>query len=147
MSPTSTNHGSLIVERDVSSIDAELVFDVHNDNTTPLRQQPQARRSIDPHHEHDHEHDHRLPTTPTTPTPPQPAPPTFPDGTLLINAQTGEIDQYSGAARHLISPPVAAKMGITSAQLTSVTADKFNLIPAGSGLLPRRDVPAECADR
>ena len=55
---------------------------------------------------------------------------------MLINAQTGEVDQYSGAARHLISPPVAAKMGITPAQLTAVTADKFNLIPAGKDYFP-----------
>jgi hypothetical protein len=75
-------------------------------------------------------------STASAPTTPQPAPPTFPDGTLLINAQTGEIDQYSGGDRHLISPPVAAKMGITSAQLTSVTADKFNLIPAGQDYFP-----------
>lgn len=75
-------------------------------------------------------------TTPATPASPQPAPPTFADGTLLIDAQTGEIDRYSGAERHLISPPVAAKMGITSAQLTAVTADKFNLIPSGQDYFP-----------
>lgn len=55
---------------------------------------------------------------------------------MLINALTGEIDHYSGAARHLISPPVAAKMGITPAQLTSITADKFDLIPPGEDFFP-----------
>jgi hypothetical protein len=55
---------------------------------------------------------------------------------LLINAQTGEIDQYNSGARHLISPPVAARMGITTAQLTAVTSDKFNLIAQGSDYFP-----------
>jgi hypothetical protein len=55
---------------------------------------------------------------------------------LLVNAQTGEIDQYSSATRHLISPPVAASMGITSAQLTSLTSSTFNLIPAGQDYFP-----------
>jgi hypothetical protein len=55
---------------------------------------------------------------------------------LLINAQTGEIDQYSSRARHLISPPVAAKMGITTLQLTSVTDDKFKLITQGLDYFP-----------
>jgi hypothetical protein len=76
------------------------------------------------------------PATPPTPTPPPPAPPTFPDGTLLVNAQTGELAQYSAGARHLISPPVAAKMGITPAQLTPVTSDKFTLIPLAQDYYP-----------
>jgi hypothetical protein len=63
-------------------------------------------------------------------------PPTFAEGTLLINAQTGEIDQYSGGVRHLISPPVAAKMGITAAQVTLVSTDKFSLIPPGQDYFP-----------
>src|SRR5208337_1463606 len=78
-------------------------------------------------------------TTPTptpTPTPPAPTPPTFPGGTLLVDAQTGEIDQYNDGSRHLISPPVAAQMGITVAQLTTVTAANFNLIPQGADYFP-----------
>src|SRR5271157_2160295 len=78
-------------------------------------------------------------TTPTptpTPTPPAPTPPTFPDGTLLVDAETGEIDQYNDGSRHLISPCVAAKMGITAAQLTTVTAANFNLIPQGADYFP-----------
>src|SRR5208283_5588867 len=78
-------------------------------------------------------------TTPTptpTPTPPAPTPPTFPDGTLIVDAETGEIDQYDGGSRHLISPPVAAQMGITAAQLTPVTAANFNLIPKGADYFP-----------
>src|SRR5208282_3143418 len=72
-----------------------------------------------------------------TPTPtPTPAPPTFPDGTLLVDAETGEIDQYDDGSRHLISPPVAARMGITTAQLTPVTAANFNLIPQGADYFP-----------
>ena len=74
--------------------------------------------------------------TPGTSPSPQPAPPTFPDGTFLVNAQTGEIDQYSGSHRHLISPPVAARMGISSAQLTALTSNTFNQIPAGSDYFP-----------
>ena len=68
--------------------------------------------------------------------PPKPAPPTFADGTLLVNAQTGEIDQYKAGERHLISPPVAAKMGITPSQLTPVVAAQFNLIPQGPDYFP-----------
>lgn len=48
---------------------------------------------------------------------------------MIENAETGEIDQYDDGSRHLISPPVAAQMGITAAQLTPVTAANFNLIP------------------
>lgn len=74
-------------------------------------------------------------TTPTT-TPPAPAPPSFAEGVMLINSQTGEIAQYSGGTRHLISPPVATKMGLTAGQLTAVTADKFSLIPPGQDYFP-----------
>jgi hypothetical protein len=62
--------------------------------------------------------------------------PTFADGALLFNAQTGEIDQYSGGLRHLISLPVVAKMGITAAQLITVSNDKFSLIPTGQDYFP-----------
>jgi hypothetical protein len=74
-------------------------------------------------------------TPPTTPTPSTPAP-TFPDGTILRNEQTGELGQYSGGARHLISPPVAAKMGLTQAQTTSITSDVFKAIPKGNDYFP-----------
>jgi hypothetical protein len=53
-----------------------------------------------------------------------------------VNAQTGEIDQYSGGARHLISPPVAAKMGITQSQLTPVSSAQFDLITQGPDYFP-----------
>jgi hypothetical protein len=55
---------------------------------------------------------------------------------LLTNAQTGELAQYSGGNRHLISPPVAAKMGITAAQLTTVSAANFSLIPQTQDYFP-----------
>ncbi|APW61677.1 hypothetical protein [Paludisphaera borealis] len=82
------------------------------------------------------------PPTTTTPPPTNPPPvtpppaPTFPDGTILRNEQTGELGWYSGAARHLISPPVAAKMGITQAQTTSVTATVFKAVPKGNDYFP-----------
>ncbi|MFO0889645.1 MAG: hypothetical protein U0790_10965 [Isosphaeraceae bacterium] len=75
-------------------------------------------------------------TTPATPTPPAPTPPSFAEGTLLLNAQTGEIAQYGGGVRHLISPPVATKMGLSQNQLTAIAADKFNLIPSGQDYYP-----------
>ena len=55
---------------------------------------------------------------------------------MLFDPQTGEFDQYSGSQRHLISPPVVAKMGLTPAQATSVPNDKFNLITQGSDYFP-----------
>ena len=55
---------------------------------------------------------------------------------MIVDAETGEIDQYSDGSRHLISPPVATQMGITSGQLTPVTAANFNLIPQGSDYFP-----------
>ena len=55
---------------------------------------------------------------------------------MLVDAETGEIDQYNDGSRHLISPPVAAQMGITAAQLTPVTAANFNLISQGADYFP-----------
>jgi len=55
---------------------------------------------------------------------------------LIVDAVTGEIDQYSDGSRHLISPPDAAQMGITAAQLTTVTSANFNAIPEGSDYFP-----------
>ena len=53
-----------------------------------------------------------------------------------MDAQTGELSWYSGAQRHLISPPVAAKMGLTSGQETSVTTEVFKGIPKGTDYFP-----------
>jgi len=69
---------------------------------------------------------------------------------LLINAQTGEVAQYSSGARHLISPPVAAKMAINPSQLTAVADDQFGLIPSGDdyypeGMFVRNDQTGEIA--
>jgi hypothetical protein len=73
---------------------------------------------------------------PSTPATPAPVPPSFPDGTMIVNAQTGEIAHYGGGVRHLVSPPVAARMGLSSGQLTAVATDKFNLIPSGQDYYP-----------
>ena len=54
----------------------------------------------------------------------------FPESSYLQNQVTGEISQYSGGYNHLISAPVAAVMGLTSAQLISVT-------PASTTPFPR----------
>ena len=42
----------------------------------------------------------------------------------------------TAGARHLISPPVAAKLGLTAAQATSVTTDMFSLITQGKDYFP-----------
>ena len=63
-------------------------------------------------------------------------PPTFPAGTLLVDAETGEIDRYSDGSRHLISPPVVTQMGVTASQLTPVSASNFSLIPQGADYFP-----------
>ena len=60
----------------------------------------------------------------------------FPENILLQNAQTGEIDIYSGGQRHLISVPIANAMNLTPAQLTVITASQFNEIPLGSDYIP-----------
>ncbi|WP_220369805.1 hypothetical protein, partial [Paludisphaera rhizosphaerae] len=62
--------------------------------------------------------------------------PTFADGTIIRNEQTGELGYYSGGKRGLISPPVAAKMGLTTDKTTSVTNDDFNAVPKGPDYYP-----------
>ena len=102
------------------------------------RRRPPHRPDADPHTDTDADPHTDADADPDadTPRPPAPVPPTFADGTILVNAQTGEFDQYSGSQRHLISPPVVAKMGITPAQATSVPTDKFNLITQGPDYFP-----------
>jgi hypothetical protein len=60
----------------------------------------------------------------------------FPDGMLLRNMQTGEIDIYSGGQRHWISVPVVAKMNLAASQLTTISPDQFNRIPQGKDYFP-----------
>jgi hypothetical protein len=60
----------------------------------------------------------------------------FPENMLIQNVQTGEIDVYSGGLRHWISVPVATKMNITTAQLTTISASQFNAISQGSDYFP-----------
>ena len=60
----------------------------------------------------------------------------FPQGMLIQNVQTGEIDIYSNGQRHWISVPVATKMNITAAQLTTISASQFNAIPQGNDYFP-----------
>jgi hypothetical protein len=60
----------------------------------------------------------------------------FPEGMLIQNAQTGEIDLYKGSQRHWISVPVANTMNITAAQVTTISASQFNEIPQGNDYFP-----------
>lgn len=60
----------------------------------------------------------------------------FPDNMLIQNVQTGEVDMYSGGQRRWISVPVAIKMGIKAAQVTTISAGQFNAIPQGPDYFP-----------
>jgi hypothetical protein len=60
----------------------------------------------------------------------------FPQGMLIQNVQTGEIDIYSSGQRHWISVPVATKMNINAAQLTTISASQFNAIAQGNDYFP-----------
>ena len=76
------------------------------------------------------------PTTPTTPTTPSRPAPTFPDGTILRNEQTGELGYYAQGKRGLISPPVAAKMGLAADQTKAVSDADFQAVPKGPDYYP-----------
>jgi len=60
----------------------------------------------------------------------------FPEGMLIQNFQTGEVDLYSSGQRHWLSVPVFTKMNITTAQLTTISASQFNAIPQGQDYFP-----------
>ena len=60
----------------------------------------------------------------------------FPEGILIQNVQTGEVDVYSSGQRHWISVPVATKMNITTAQVTTISASQFNAVPQGQDYFP-----------
>jgi hypothetical protein len=60
----------------------------------------------------------------------------FPEGMFIQNVQTGEVDVYSGGQRHWISVPVATKMNITSAQVTTISASQFGQVPRGQDYFP-----------
>jgi hypothetical protein len=76
------------------------------------------------------------PAEPSTPTPPAKPAPTFPNGTVLRDEQTGELGYYSQGKRGLISPPIAAKMGLTADKTTAVSADDFQAVPKGPDYYP-----------
>ncbi len=61
----------------------------------------------------------------------------FPDGMYLRNALTGEISQYSGGDFHLVSVPVATKMGLNASNVVTITAEQYNGIPKGSDYFPQ----------
>lgn len=60
----------------------------------------------------------------------------FPEGMLIQNVQTGEVDIYSDGQRHWISVPVATQMNITTAQVTTISASQFNALPQGPDYFP-----------
>ena len=55
----------------------------------------------------------------------------------LRNAQTGEISQYSGGDFHLVSVPVATKMGLTGTNVVTITAEQYDGITKGSDYFPQ----------
>jgi hypothetical protein len=61
----------------------------------------------------------------------------FPDGMYLRNAKTGEISQYSGGDFHLVSVPVATKMGLNGSNVVTITAEQYDGIPKGSDYFPQ----------
>jgi hypothetical protein len=60
----------------------------------------------------------------------------FPEGMLIQNVQTGEVDLYSGGQRHWISVPVETQMNLNASQLTTISASQFNQIPQGKDYFP-----------
>ena len=60
----------------------------------------------------------------------------LPEGMLIQNVQTGEVDLYSSGQRHWLSVPVFTKMNITTAQVTTISASQFNAIPQGQDYFP-----------
>jgi hypothetical protein len=60
----------------------------------------------------------------------------FPEGMLIQNVQTGEVDLYSGGQRHWISVPVATRINLTASQLTTISASQFNQISQGKDYFP-----------
>ena len=61
----------------------------------------------------------------------------FPDGMYLRNAQTGEISQYSGGDFHLVSVPVATKMGLTGSNVVTITSEQYDTVPKGNDYFPQ----------
>ncbi len=60
----------------------------------------------------------------------------FPDGMYLRNAQTGEISQYSGGDFHLVSVPVATKMGLNGSNVVTITAEQYDKVAKGGDYFP-----------
>jgi hypothetical protein len=60
----------------------------------------------------------------------------FPEGMLIQNVQTNEVDIYSGGERHWISVPVMTRMNLTTSQATTISASQFNQIPQGKDYFP-----------
>ncbi len=60
----------------------------------------------------------------------------FPDGMYLRNASTGEISQYSSGEFHLVSVPVATKMGLNGSNVVTITADQYNKVSKGNDYFP-----------
>jgi hypothetical protein len=56
----------------------------------------------------------------------------FPDGMFVRNQQTGEISRYSGGAFHVVSTPVAAKLGIGVDDVATISAAQYGGVPKGS---------------
>jgi hypothetical protein len=60
----------------------------------------------------------------------------FPEGMLIQNEQTNEVDIYSGGQRHFISVQVWTQMNLTPSQFTIISASQFNQIPQGKDYFP-----------
>ncbi len=60
----------------------------------------------------------------------------FPTGMYLRNAQTGEISQYSGGEFHLVSVPVANKMGLNGNNVVTITAEQYGKVSKSNDYFP-----------
>ena len=60
----------------------------------------------------------------------------FPSGMYLRNASTGEISQYSGGDFHLVSVPVATKMGLNGSNVVTITSEQYDKVSKGSDYFP-----------
>ncbi len=60
----------------------------------------------------------------------------FPDGIFVQNSQTGEISRYSAGAGHLVTVPIANKLGLTAPQMATITPAQYNIMPRGNDYIP-----------
>ncbi len=60
----------------------------------------------------------------------------FPQGAYLENQSTNEISQYSGGEFHLVSWPVANKIGLNGSNVITITAEQYDKVSKGNDYFP-----------